>query len=252
MSVTTENTTNTTGYTAPPAEKVEAASNVDDFGYDIPKEEAEPTVIKTEKTEPVAEPEEEEVKDPATGYSVNEPPAPKEEAEPVKEEPKKEAAPADELEIKEVGELLPDEIKELKAFAKDKKLTKEAFESLVEFKKNEVKKAQEYMSKREKEAVASAAKLRHDWHTELKNDPTFGGNNFDHSLKRVEKILADHLPNVKKKLTETNGILPPYIMKDLATLANHIYSTKKMVQGDKIETKVTEEETNNPLAFYEQ
>jgi hypothetical protein len=243
-----ENSTITTGYTTPPPVDAPKTIEVDDFGYAI---EASSEVEK-EKAEPKKEPvvvEEEEIKDPATGYSTEEPPAPKE--VPIVKEEKKDPPADDPLAIEEPGDLLEDEIKELKAFATEKKLNKEAFKSLVDFKKAEVKKAQEFVNNQQKEAAALAAKTRHDWHKELKADPTFGGNNFEHSLKDVEKILKDHLPNVKNKLTESKGILPPYIMKDLAALAKHIYGTKKMVQGDKIETKVTEEKQNDPLAFYE-
>lgn len=78
---------------------------------------------------------------------------------------------------------------------------------------------------------------RKAWVDELKNDSEFGGENFDSSVNKAEKILEKHFPNVKKTLTERGGMLPPYIMKDFLKLYKTLNPTAPLVSGEPIPTK---------------
>lgn len=229
----------------PPTEK-----EVDDFGYEIEKKAADPATP-PKKEDPATPPKD---VDAVTGY--DKPPAPEEKVDPpatppATPDPKEKDKGAEEFEVKEPGDLLPVEVQELKDFVKKHKVSKEVAEALVESKKQEVKKLKELVNQRTDAAKKEIEKTRRDWHNELKNDPTFGGEKFAHNVKLADKVINEYMPNVKKMLTERKTMLPPYVMRDLVTLADHLYETEKLVHGDPIVNKPSDKEEDDPLAYYE-
>jgi len=232
-----------------PVESKGVDDGLDEFGYE--KVKAEKPVEDKPVEKPVTTKAEEPVTE-SSGYSK----------EPTKvEEPKvetpasdKKAAetPSDEFEIKEPGELSVEEVKQLKAFMKENKVPKEIAEALVKQRKAEMTEFKELVEKQKKLKETNELKQRREWYEELKNDPDFGKDKFDHNIKRVDKVLADFLPNLKKKLTEGKAMLPPYVMRDLVKLGNHLYSTEGLVEGNP-PTKPDDnkgDSINDPLAYY--
>jgi hypothetical protein len=225
--------------TPPPKE---GGKEFDDLGYEKPappKDEKPPD----EKTkEPIVD---KKVEVKATGYAepppkIEEPPpAPKVETPPVLDE-------IDEM----VKELPKEEAAKMKEFAKTHSVPKEILKAFAELRKTEIKNAETYQANAEKEALLQEQRNRAAWHKELKDDPAFGGEKFDKNVSQTEKVLEEFLPQTKKMLTERKGILPPYLMRDLAKLADHLYATEKLVQGEpKVETEEKTKE-DDPLAFY--
>lgn len=178
---------------------------------------------------------------------------PKEEpkVDPAAAEKKVEAAPTDEFDIKEPGELLPEEVNEIKAFVKENKVPKEIAEALVKQRKDGIAKFNQMLAEQKKVRETKELKQKRDWYDELKNDPDFGKDKFDHNIKRVDKVIQDFLPNLKKKLTEGKGMLPPYVMRDLVKLGNHLYSTEALVEGNP-PGKPNDDKGDkfDPLAYY--
>ena len=226
---------------APPApsDKVET----DDFGYQV---EAKAEAPKVEE-KPAAKPEEEKPIAAATGYDsepkVEEKPEEKSEQK-VEEKPEEKNA----LDIKVEG--LPDkELAKIKEFAKEHKVPKEIAEAYAKLRKSEL----EAFDKAQKEAAAESERqiqaTRKNWYTELKEDPKFGGENFARNTKQVEKVMEEFMPNTKKVLTERKGMLPPYFMRDLAAIADQMYSTEKLKTGD-ASVPPKDNEEDDALAFY--
>lgn len=258
------NPTNTSGYTTEDEKpKEESEQKLDDYGYEnepskqggdddgekTPEKEAEPKEEKPEKKE---ETEEEGDKN-ATGYGEE----PKKPEEPEGDPDDKKKADADgkgeeDYGLLDTGDLLPEEVKEIREFAKERKLSKHAVKAIVDLKKKEVADLKAFEDKRKKELQQKAQQLRSEWFNELKNDPDFGGENFNKNVKKAEKVVDEHLPNVKKKLTESGNMLPPYIMRDLAKLADTLNGTERLARGGPVtpEKKEDESEENDPLAFY--
>lgn len=223
----TETTTKTnTGYETP-VEKVE--ETVDDFGYDIEKKVEEKT-DETKKPEPEKKVEDEKAKNPSTGYSdVEESDKNKDEKKPDEAKAPEEKSADEKLveELKESVKDLPEEINKDKVlkFIQDNKMTKEQAKAYSELVKAEIAE-----SKANREAFLKQQKA--DFVKELKNDPEFGGENFVRNVDRVEKVLENNMPNLKKHLTERSGMLPPYIMKDLLAISKALNPVTDFVKGD--------------------
>jgi len=237
------------GYVAEEPKK-EAAPTHDDFGYPIAPKDAPPTDVVKEAIEAkkeAAKPVEEKEIVSATGYG-EEPPKIE---EPKKEEKPPEAAAeaAKELDI-DVKDLPEDDAKSIKEFAKKHNVTKEIAQAMADMKKTEHAEVSQDIEQRRQDTENRKKKMASDWHNELKNDSTFGGEKFAYNLKQAEKVIDQFLPNLKSRLLEDKQMLPPYIMKDLAKLAKHLYSTEKLTQGEPIvQTKETDDKEDH-LAFY--
>ncbi len=238
--------------TEPPKEAAGGDDEVDELGYAKVKAE-EPNKDKPAE-KPVAaktdDDKEPEVK--ATGYA--EEPAKPEEKPKVEDKPaeKKAEGATDEFEIKEKGELQDDEVKALKDFIKANKVPKEIAEALVERSKSDAAKFKQHLEERKKEREKAELKQKNDWYNELKTDPNFGGEKFAHNVKRVEKVMEDFLPSLKKKLTDSKGMLPPYLMRDLVKLGDHLYSTGKLIKGDPPAPPPENKGSDDPLEYYNQ
>lgn len=127
-------------------------------------------------------------------------------------------------EIETVLDQLPKEKKAMSEFAIAHKLSKEQVEAYVN-----LRKVQD--SEVEKLELQKVKEQRDSWYNELKNDATFGKENFDKNLDRVGKVLEKFLPNTSKILTERQSMMPPYIMRDLLSLDEVLNPIAPLVPG---------------------
>lgn len=217
--------------------------NVDDLGYEKIPSEGEPEKAGDSKKE---DPAPEEIKDPATGYGeeppkVEEPPAPDK-----KDEPKPEPDEFD----KALEGLPAPEVSKIKEFAKKHNVSIEVAKAFGDLRKSEIAEAKAHYEKQLKDAEQEQLRTRASWHKELKEDPNFGGEKFKENILAAEKVLGEFMPNTKKLLTERKGMLPPYVMRDLANMAKHLYATDRLIQGDPNAPKEKEQE-DDALSFYQ-
>lgn len=247
--------------TPPPPADVDTDPSLDEFGYkkDAPSEIPPPPGVAKVDDKPIEEGKK------VTGYgkkvegeippppaAPSEVPPPKKEetppppAEPTKKEgeetPPVEDAEKTKAELSEVIKDLPDVLSKDKVlkFALDNKLTKDqltAYKALVADDLAASAKAQEEAVKAQRTA----------WESELKKDPTFGGEHFDLNVDRAEKVLENYMPGMKKALTERGSVLPPYIMKDLADLYKVLNPTAPLVLGETGEADKKEDNFLNDL-----
>lgn len=240
--------TSTTGYETPPVETPPAPA--DDFGYgDMSGQVDAPVETPPAETPPVETP----PKENSTGYGE---PTAEEKAEAEKaalaEKAKEELSEED---LKDADKLLRFEIKEslgklpegldkdkIEAFVLENKMSKEQVDAYVKYSQTEAQQISEGLEQAKKQQKV-------DWSNELKNDESFGGDNFNINIDRAEKMLGDHLPNLKKALTERGSMLPPYIMKDLANLYKTLNPKTTLVNGDP-SIKVADDEENYLEAMY--
>lgn len=223
---------------SPPAAAGE--TQYDDLGYEIVKDAPTPPGAAAPEPPapgtpaPAAKPDD-KIATPATGYG-DEPEPPAAPAAPV--DP---ATPPEKVSFGEGVEVDPkdvpvDEQKKIAAIATKHKLSKEIIQDYLDTRSAEIKEFNEAQTKAEADAQKATEdaqkKWRADQQAELKNDPTFGGDKYSHNIHRVEKVLDQYMPNVKKVLTERKGMLPSYFMRDLAAMADHLYGTENVVQGD--------------------
>lgn len=210
------------GYPKEPEAK--GTSNTDPKGDDKKPSTPEPKEAAPEKV------------DPLPGYGDVKPPEKKEEPPAPKEEVKLDY----ELNLESIPK---EESDKLKSFAKKHSLSKEVAQELADQKKQEV----QAIADARKEMIAERDRTRAEWVKELKDDPKFGGEKYGHNVQQVGKLLQEHLPLTKKVLTERGTVLPPYVVRDLKGIADLLYSTKTMVQGDATVTR--QENNDNPDAF---
>lgn len=136
-----------------------------------------------------------------------------------------------EPDLGDTSNFLPEEIELIKAEKP------EVQAALAEYKRKELAKMKEMADARQAENAKKVKEQRAGWVKELKEDPDFGGESFGSNVKKVDRVLNDFLPNVKKKLTESKGMLPPYIMRDLAKLSKNLYGTEGFVKGEEQQSK---------------
>lgn len=240
-------TTPVTGYEADGQESKESSTeaekdgNLDDYGYSQSEEKAEPKEEEADK-----EVVDDEVKETVTGYDEKEEDKPDEDK--TKEDDKPKDDNATEFKVKDKGEMLDFEVETLEAFVKENSIAPEVAEKLVEYKRQEAKRFKESALEQNKEAEKQETEKKKSWVKELKDDAEFGGDKFAGNIKQVDKIIDELMPNLKKVLTESKVMLPPYVMKDLAKVAKKFYSGDKFVSGDP-KTK-EKDESDNPLDFY--
>ncbi len=239
----------------PPAETPAPAegkgSEFDDFGYPKaapaeapPKEGEKPKEGDPQPKAAAKEPE--EVAEPGTGYGDK---APKvEDAVPPVIPAVPPQAPDD---IDKALEGVPKEdALEIKAFAVEHKLTPEVAKAWGDKVKAAVAQNAVEVANMERIAEQQKSQQRHSWYNELKNDKDFGGANFDRNRLQAEKVLQEFMPSTKKELTARGSMLPPYVMRDLAKMGDHLYATERLTQGDPIVPVVPENKKDEALEFY--
>jgi hypothetical protein len=138
--------------------------------------------------------------------------------------------------------LAEDSIKDIHEFAKAHGLTKEQTQGLVDKRKSD----EDSKVAATESYKAAELEVYKDWENELKTDTDFGGQNFDHSVHNVNKLIREELPGLKNLLTTSGKRLPPSLMKDLNSVARKLYSETELVQGDKGSAK----DTWHPTDFY--
>lgn len=218
----------------------------DDYGYESETPSDEVKKVEDDKKPEDKKPDEtpaddKEVKDPSTGYgdeeNADDKPDEKKPDEDKKDDDKK---PEDEVtdaekvksEITESLKGLPEgyDQEKILEFAVKNGLNNDQAKAYVEMEKTA---NAEYRVNQEAAVKANrAASVK-----ELKDDPTFGGENFARNVNNVEKLLEKQFPNFKKVLTDRGGIVPPYIMKDLLALHKVLNPTTTLVNGDAIPPK---------------
>lgn len=231
-----------------PDTKIEAEGPaVDDLGYEVvpekpaPKAEQKPTKTDDKKAtetdeqsfdKPVS-------KDSTTGYGdvdetkVQDVPA-KEEEKPA---PKKEETGL-KLDTKTLDE---SSAKQITEFAEKYKLSQEQAQALVDSKVAEMIQLTQQSEQQKAEIKKQVDQQKATWAKELKDDPAFGGVNFNKNINMVDKVLADFMPHTKKVLTERKSMLPPYVMRDLAVIAKELFKTPRLVRGE-LPVEETEDE----------
>lgn len=252
------------GYSAEPVKPTEPAApatgttpvepagdQYDQYGYKVVKAQ-EGVDDKEGKPEPKPEsekPPEEKIETPGTGYDAEKPP---EEPKPVEEKPDEKPDDKAVLGFELNFEGLPDEEKtKIIELAKGAKDPKELLDRYIAFRKTEIVEQAKLNAQAEETHKQNVTKVRSTWHKELKEDPNFGGDKFASNIHRAEKVLNDVMPETKKELTKRGSMLPPYVMRDLAKLADRLYSTPKLMQGDPPSPIADKEkEEIDPLDFY--
>lgn len=218
----------------------------DDFGYPIEKPvegTPNPQATKTPAKEP-----EQKTDDSKTSTGYEEDIVIPAEVPPVVP-PEKPASVQEKLGFElEFGDMDKPTAEKVADFAKANGLTKEAAQAFVNLKNSESASLKADQLARQTAFEKEVVKLKSDWQKELKADADFGGEKYPQSVKNVDKVLTDFLPNTKKALTEGNRMLPPMVMKDLAKLHATLYAPEKIVQGDP--PGKADESSDDPLDFY--
>jgi hypothetical protein len=220
--------------------------NLDEFGYEkVAEVEGDKKPEGKDDTKSEVPKPESKIETPATGYG-DEPP--KVEEPPVTPKPEEKIDLGFELKTEGLPETLS---KEIKAFVKEHKISEAAAKAIVEREKTIVANVAASKVEADKNFEREKAKVRSDWHKELKSDPVFGGEKFAHNVHRAEKIVEELMPELKKELTSRGSMLPPYVMRGLARIADKLYSTEKLIQGDAPKPDEAKVEVDDALAFYQ-
>lgn len=187
-----------------------------------------------------------EVKDPGTGYREE---PPKVDATPPVVPPVTPPAEPDEFD-KALSDIPKADAAEIKAFATENKIPVEVAKKWGEKVKANVAAVQAQRANMERQAEQEKITQRKSWHDELKADPKFGGEKFQTNIVRAERVLADFGPDLKKQLTEGKGMLPPNVMRMLASLADKLYATDKLNPGEPPVAAAPEEKGDPIKDFY--
>jgi hypothetical protein len=116
---------------------------------------------------------------------------------------------------------------QVKTFVKTHDLNEAQAKALTDLRRAEIAAAAQVTN----EAKAQAERQKANWNQEMRNDPEFGRANFKVNLDRVDKLLEEFCPELKNRLTESKGMLPPYIMKGLMRVAQSVYATSTYSGG---------------------
>lgn len=134
------------------------------------------------------------------------------------------------------------EIKTIREIAKEQKLTKDQAQALV----NAIAAGKTQTVEAQKQIEIQKQTVYKTWETELRNDPNFGGANFDHNIHNVNRVLNENMPGLKNILTGGGKRLPPSIMRDLKGIAERLYGERTHVDGG----AGTQGAKHSPLDFY--
>lgn len=201
---------------------VVATPAVDENGYDIVPKVETPAVVETPKVE------EKKVENPSTGYDkpVEEVKKPEDKpaVEKTDEEKTAEETAAAQLKVDidtALGELPEEQRKAVGDFAIENNMTKEQVAAYAKLELQSIA-----------DDEAAVVTQRNAWKKELLDDKDFGGDNFDKSVDRVERLLETHMVNTKKVLTERGSMMPPYIMKDLLAVSKLLNPITPLINGE--------------------
>lgn len=142
-------------------------------------------------------------------------------------------------------------VESFKNFAKDNKLSPEQAQALLNLKKSEMAAYEAEVKTQQQQHQDKIKATRLAWSTELRNDPVFGGANFDNNVHLTNKYIAEFLPETNKHLTTNKNMLPPYVMRDLHRNAMEAYKTDTFVNGVEGDT-TGGGDSYDPLDYYKQ
>lgn len=202
-----------------------------------------------EKKAPDKKPEEVE---PGTGYSAE---APKVDDAPVVDPPKVDDKKPEPTEIdKKLEGLTEGFAKIVKAQANELGLEGEKLDKFIALKKAEQKAANDYQQNQQAEMKRQENERNRAWDKELREDPTFGGQNFDINRVRAEKVLDEYGGEFKKELTTNKVMVRPSVMRMLARIADDVWPDRREMNGDPpgAGNDKNEEKVASPLDFYQQ
>lgn len=216
---------------------------------DDEKQEESKADDKKKEEEPAKQAEnDKKVEDPATGYGDDD-----SSDDDKKEEDPKETPDDDDKDkggkLNTEG-LSQKEVENIQSLAKKMDLTDKQAQALVDERREYNKQIDDALKADEKARETAKKERRANWQKELKEDPDFGGAEFTRNLQTTERVLHDFFPNLKKQLTDSKGMLPPYVMRDLKKLGDHLYKGDSVVDGDPPAPPKEEKEDNDPLSFY--
>lgn len=230
-----------------PTPQAQGDDRYDQYGYEKTpaepevKQQATPDANAAKKSSDETD-SKEPLKEAILGYDDKEPEPVKEEIPPpAPEEPLKFAVEVDTKGLKNA------DLTDLKGLIESHNLSKEQAQALIDLRAKEVQDYNQYVDQRKKDYDKAVTKERQEWTKELKEDKELGGEHYVRTLRRVDKVLNDYFPGVKKLLTERKMVLPPTVMRDLAKFYEHQNSTPKLVPGEPIKAQ---ENPGDPLAFY--
>lgn len=216
--------------TPTPAPKGEG-DKFDEFGY-----EKDPKAVEPKAGDPPKEgndpskdsdPKIEDIKDPKTGYGAEPPKV----DEPKPDDPPKDPPkPAEGIE-KDLEGLPSKVVERTKSEIEKLKLTPEQQKDYVEMKKSQFAEGKAWGEQQQLAQENANKQQRATWFKELKDDKDFGGEKFQSNVAKAEKTLDEVFPETKKALTAAGTMLPPWIMRDLAALANRLHPKEALVVG---------------------
>ena len=230
----------------------------DDFGYAIPAAAAAPVAPPAAPTPaaatpavvppvaPPAKPEDQKIGKTVNGYG-DEPPA---EVPPAATPP---PAPAEPLKLDfelDDSKLPQEDSKVIRAIIKEEGLTEKQAKRLVAARAAEVAEFEKSNQDFEAEQDRLLKAKRREWDAELRNDPDFGKEKFGHNVKLVDKVLKDFGSEFEKALTDSNGVMPPYLMRMVARVGAKLYSTPNLEVGNPPPPPPVAENPDDHLDFY--
>lgn len=232
----------------------ETGDNLDDFGYEVEKPEAPaaPATGEKKSAAPATPAIKEETITPSTGYGA-EPPKPDAAAAPAIPPVGDPPAAPEKVELGfevDVKELSPIGAVRIQKYALANKLTQEQTQSLLNEEKSLEKKYADNQAQAKAAYDKKIAETKAGWDKELREDKSFGGDKFAFNVTRVDKLLAEMMPEAKNDLTQSKNMLPPNVMRGLARIADHLYGTENLVHGDAPAPRKEEEKETDPLEYY--
>lgn len=139
---------------------------------------------------------------------------------------------------------------DIKAFAVENNLTPEVAQKWAAKVKANIELQKVHASNMEKQVEQQKQQTRALWYKDLKDSQDFGGADFDKNVLKANKVLTEFMPQTEKALTQAKSVLPPYVMRDLAKMADHLYATDKLTVGDPIVPTQDEKVKDDALEYY--
>lgn len=228
-STTTEAATNTT-QTQTPGSEGNNTQNGQVSGAQVAATEGQQQPQQTQNEKPPA----------VSGYGEA-PPPPAEGVKPPEGQAPAEAVKPLELDLKGVPEV---DVKAIQDFASKHKLTKEQAQAFAD----NLKLAEAEKVKLEENRKLKIKEVYQAWEKELRDDTEFGGAKFDQNVHNVNRVISEHMPGVKKMLTDGGKRLPPSVMRDLSKVASLLYGEQNFVNGGTVQKA---DANRKPWDFYE-
>lgn len=247
--------TQAAGTTPPPAPPEAQGHNPLDYYNQPPAPPAQqtpPAGSQSQQTPPPAQPPAPPANVSGYGAETNPPPPAPPAGTPPPATPPPAEPPADVYKDLKVEGVDQTYVESFKRFAGDKKFSPEQAQALFDLKKSEMKAMEDQHKENERVHQDKIKATRAAWGQELRNDPVFGGQNFDTNVHMVNMYISEFLPETNKHLTTTKQMLPPYVMRDLHRNAMEAYKTDTYVNGAEGDSTKGGGDSYDPLDYYKQ